>query len=51
MGDVMGKRLLIGNLSSSATVAELLALFGQFGLVESANIKNGMGSIQINERK
>ena len=51
----MGKTLHVGNLSSSATVADLLALFGQFGAVESANVdinpqtgrSNGAGSVQM----
>jgi len=34
----MGKKLHVGNLSSSATDAELLAIFGRFGIVESAKI-------------
>ena len=51
----MGKTLHVGNLASSATVADLLALFGQFGVVESANVdinpqtglSNGVGSVQM----
>ena len=43
----MGKKLRVGNLSSSATVADLSTLFGKFGLVESANVENGIASIQM----
>ena len=34
----MGKTLHVGNLSSSATDAELLAMFGRCGVVASARV-------------
>ena len=35
----MGTKLHVGNLPSSATEDDLLVKFGQFGIVESAQIK------------
>lgn len=51
----MSKKLHVGNLSSSATVADLKALFGQFGDVEFVNIaknaqtglSSGFGCVQM----
>ena len=34
----MGKKLHVGNLSSSATDEDLLVMFGQCGVVESAKV-------------
>jgi RNA recognition motif-containing protein len=37
-GNIMGTKLRVGNLPSSATADDLLVKFGQFGVVESAQI-------------